>query len=299
MKYSGISRKGTSTFYVILFFFLTLFAISFIMLLLWTVFAALKPVGEFRTNKIWLPHGHIWEWSWSNIGYVFSNFKMNVLRNGTNIEIPVYEQLIYSVLYAGGCSLIGTFVPYIVAYAVANFNYKFSKLIYAVVLVVMVLPIVGSYPSEIYVLKRLRLYDTFLGIYIQKANFLGLYFLVLHANLVSVPKSFYEAAYIDGASEFRVMMSIVLPLIKNTFLTIFLLQVINYWNDYQTVLLYLPTHPTVSLGLFDLSESLTQGLNNVPMKMTGCMIVMIPTLILFLLFNEKLTGNMSMGGLKE
>lgn len=295
-----MKKKNNGIFKLLILIFLTCFTLSLAVLLFWGLFAALKPVSEFRLNKLWLPKGYIWNWAWSNFAYVYDNFYMTVLnKQGFMTDINVYTMLFNSVVYCLGCSFAGTVVPCVCAYVSEKFPFKFGKVMYLTVLVAMMLPIVGAYPSEIYLLKKLNLYDSFGGMMILKANFLGLYFLIFAATMRSIPNAFAEAAYIDGAGEWRVMLSILFPLVKNTFFTVFLLQTISYWNDYQTVLLYLPTHPTISFGLYDLSNSLSQGLNNVPMRMAGVYIVMIPMLILFIVFSDKLMGNLSMGGLKE
>ena len=130
-------------------------------------------------------------------------------------------------------------------------------------------------------------------------NFLGSYYLVFHAMFANVPKDFADAAYIDGAGEWRVMMQIMIPMVKNTFFVIVLLYFIGYWNDYQTPMLYIPSYPTMANGLYQFSQSTDNALATVPMKLTGCMIMFLPILVLFLIFRNKMLGNISMGGLKE
>lgn len=282
------------------FVFLVLFTLSLFILLTWGLFASLKSPAEFRLNKLGIPKGHIWEWSWSNYSFVYQNFVMDVTNQSKQtIEVGVSNMIINSLLYCIGCAFIGTLVPCIVAYLVVKFPFRFGKIIISVVLITMMLPIVGATASEIYVLNKLNLYDSFIGVWIQKFNFLGLYFLIFVANYELISDAYIEAAYIDGAGEFRIMTRIILPMVKPTFFTIFLLQAISYWNDYQTVLLYLPSHPTLSLGLYELSRSTINGLNNVPMRMAGVFIVALPVFILFAIFNNRFMGNLSMGGVKE
>jgi raffinose/stachyose/melibiose transport system permease protein len=70
----------------------------------------------------------------------------------------------------------------LVSYLTAKFDFKFSKIIYGFVIVAMSLPIVGSMPSEIRMLQRLGIYNTWLSIPILRFNFLNVYFLVLFAS---------------------------------------------------------------------------------------------------------------------
>ena len=168
-----------------------------------------------------------------------------------------------------------------------------------IVLITMIMPIVGSLPSEIHVLHSLGLYDRIIGIWIQRFSFLGFYFLVFYAVFKTVPHEFAEAAYVDGCSEWRVMISVMLPLARNTFFLVMLIRGIEFWNDYQAPMLYTPSWPTLALGVFGLTQTNLNEMNNVPMRMAGCFILVVPILILFIAFHNKLIGNLSMGGIKE
>ena len=162
----------------------------------------------------------------------------------------------------------------------------------------MVLPIVGSLPSEIRMAKALGLFDKFYGLWLMKANFLGLYFLVFHGIFKTLPMAYTEAAKIDGAGNLAVLLRIILPLVRNTFFTIMLINFIAFWNDYQTPLIYMPSYPTIALGMFYMASTTENGLSTVPMRMTGAMLMLIPILVLFLCFHKRLLGNLTVGGLK-
>ena len=81
--------------------------------------------------------------------------------------------------------------------------------------------------------------------------------------------------------------------------TIMLIKFIEFWNDYQTPVLFMPTHPTLAYGVFTMSHSTDQKLSNDPARLASCMILAIPLLILFIAFRNKILGNVSMGGVKE
>ena len=109
----------------------------------------------------------------------------------------------------------------------------------------------------------------------------------------------------DGASELTVMVRIMIPLVRNVIMTVMLIRLIEFWNDYQMPLLYMPSRPTLAYGAWWLgtANSSTTGSTDeffeVPYRMTACSIVVVPILILFILFKEKIIGNVSMGGVKE
>ena len=278
---------------------LLIYSISLLLPIVWGVFASLKTVDEFRTNILGLPNGHVWQWSWGNFPFVLEYFIVPFNTTAGTVEVGLGEMIFNTLMYVLGGAFAATFIPCCVAYLTAKFPNKLSTAVNVTVIVTMVLPIVGAYPSEIQILKALGLYDTFIGSWIQKANFLGMYYLVFFATFKGVSASYSEAAYLDGASEFTVMFRIIFPLVKITFGTVFLIKFIEFWNDYQTPLLYLPQHPTLSFGLYYLTNSPVNGLNNVPMRMTGCIMVMLPIMVLYIIFKDKLIGNISMGGVKE
>jgi ABC-type glycerol-3-phosphate transport system permease component len=288
-------KKHVDPFTVVMFVFLVLFSISLLYLLFWSLITAFKMQEEFRLNKLGMPEN----WTMFNFKLVYDNLFVSITVDGYPMKVYVPQLTINTIMYVVGCAFMQTLTPCIVAYAVTKFAFKFNVFINTLVFVVMSLPIIGSTVSELKLLQDLGLYDTMVGMWIQKTNFAGLYFLVFCAAFRGVSKSFYEAAYIDGASELKVMLVIGLPMVVYTFFTVFLIQFIAYWNDYQTILLFLPSWPTLSLALYELSISTTQELNNVPARMAGSMAVMIPTLILFILFSNRLMGNVSLGGVKE
>ena len=290
--------KKTNPLYVALFTILMVYTLAMFLLLFWAVITSCKYQIDFRTNVLGLPNEKF-GWAFENFEIVFSKFQSIVISNGHQKYVDFWGMLTNTLLYAGVGALISAFVPCIVAYVTAKFDYKFNNIIYGIVIVAMVLPIVGSAPSEMQILKELGLYNTIYGNWIQKFHFLGMYFLVYYAAFKTFPSTYMEAAYIDGASESKVFFKVVFPLIRNTFFTILVIKFIEYWNDYQTPLLYLPGYPTLAVGLYNLGNSTVGEMSWVPRKMAACIILLIPVLTLFIAFKDKLMGNLTMGGIKE
>ena len=142
-----------------------------------------------------------------------------------------------------------------------------------------------------------------------KAGFVGLvilmcwqqigYMMIIYiAGLQAVPEDMLEAAKIDGASNMHILLAIVLPLVKNIFFTVMLVNFIGFWNDYQVPLLYMPSYPTVAYGMYNMANTRENNLSSVPMRMTGAMLMFIPIFTLFLIFQKRLLGNLTVGGIK-
>ena len=188
----------------------------------------------------------------------------------------------------------------IVAYATARFKYGFSKVVYAFVIVTMALPIVGSMASEIIMLNNLGIFDTFPSMFILRFNFLSIYFLILHAQFSSLPMDYTEAAKIDGASNLRIMLQVIIPQSLNTIVTVFVLSFISYWNDYQIPLLYLPSYPTAAYGIYDfvVQNSAGEGAY-VPTQLAATIIMTLPIIIVFIIANKRIRVSVAMGGIKS
>lgn len=294
-------KRKISLLYIILFVVLAAYVLSMLVLLLWGFLASVKPSGmRFNNNILGLPEGAPWDWQWKNYTEVFKQFSVPVKRviDGTltRFEVGFGKIILYTVLYAGVGAVISGVVPMAVAYATSKFDCFISKFIYSMVVIILILPIIGAQASELAILHSLNLHDTFMGAWMLKFNFSGMYFLVFYATFKGISKEYTEAAYIDGASEWAVFFRIMLPFAKVILSTVILLRFIDFWNDYQVPLLYIPSHPTLAYSVWQIS-------NNPkfypPHVMATCFVVMIPILIIFMFAKDKLMGNLSMGGVKE
>lgn len=284
-------------FAVVVFVLLILYTAVLILPLLWGVNISLKGSLDALQKPFSLPDPFKPE----NYATVFNEFKVSV--EGANYVKTVYymeNMLWFTFVYAVGCSFVNIAVICLVSYVTARFDYRICSLVDVIVVVAMILPVVGSLPSELRIMKALGLYDSLWGMMIMKANFLGgTTFLIFNVNFKGMPKEYAEAASLDGAGNLKIMLKIMLPLAKTTFFTLWLLSFIQYWNDYQTPLIYFPSRPTLSYGLFLFTQATGQQVKELPVKLAACYMLMIPILIVFVVFQKKLIGNVSMGGLKE
>ena len=287
------TKKHVPIFAKILLVLLLFYFISLLLPLLWAIYTSLKNNLQYRMDKL-LPS---YPFYFDNYLSAFSGFKKAIGDRG---EFAYFDDmLINSVIYAVGSSFIQTAIICVTAYATSRFNFKFDKWIYTIVIVTMILPIVGSLPSELRMAKLLGLYDSIWGMFLMKANFLGMYYLVFHAIFRGIPKDFDEAAYMDGAGNFTIFFKIIFPLVVGTFVTVMLIKFIDFWNDYMTPMVYMPNFPTIALGLYEMTNATTTGKTGIQIELAASMIVFIPNFVIFIIFRDKLIGNISMGGLKE
>lgn len=289
--------------------------ISLIVLLFYVV-CLLFPLGwaivtSFRENLDFIMNGG-WAtpnpWTIYNYKLMFvgdaeaaidPTFVVPVLGNAGTRFVEVPELILNSLLYAIGSSVLAMLMSLLAAYVVGRFDFKFCKVIYAIVIVQMIIPIVGALPSQLEMATSLGLYDSIFGIWIMNTYVQGLYFLVFYASFKQIPKDFTEAAQIDGAGNFSIMVRIIFPFVKGSIFTVILLNFIAFWNDFQTPLIYMPTHPTLAFGLYWYTTgALDASSSSTPAQLAGCIIVAIPLLVLFIAFQKRLLGNITIGGLK-
>lgn len=276
-----------SSFTVIFFTLLTLYTFITVFMLFWTLMTTSKGFDEFIDYPLNFPK----QISFENYKYVWDN--LYYINPETREKIYVEGMFGNSLFYAFGCATVQVIVCSITAYATSQFEFKFSGVVYGIVIACMAFPVIGSLPSEIRIVTGLGLDGSIWGMFVLKANFLGMYFMIFHAMFSSIPKSYAEAAKIDGAGNFAIMAKIYYPLCFNTLFTVWLLYFIQYWNDYQTLLLYCRENPTIALGLY-----LFKGKqeNTVPQSMAAAMLVFIPIFTVFLIFRKRIMSQISMDG---
>ncbi len=303
-KENRLTRKF-SPLTVIMLVVLSLFSVVLLGMLFWAVMTSFKAAtfSGFKSGTK-STYNFPTKLHFENYIKVFENFYVEGVaypenRGGTR-TVYIGQMFIYSLLYCVGCSVIQTIVQCVTAYLCARFKYKLSKVIEYIVIVVMTIPIVGSLPAEITLSKQLGLYNHMYGMWIMKANFLGMYFLIFLAAFKSIPMTYTEAAKIDGASNMSIMLKIIFPLVRNVVFTVILVNFITYWKDYQTPMIYISTYPTVTYGLFRIifDSSSSAGMVSVPIRMTASIIVVMPLIVIFIIFQKRLMGNLTMGGIK-
>lgn len=309
-------KKLKSPLILITYIILFVYALSVFFMLGWGILTSLKSNIDFDTanNVIGLP-----SLKWSKNEIFFFNYSVVFAELG-EVRVPTvsYYSTIFgkietfsksvsffgllcnTIMYAGVACLVRCFTTMAMGFMCAKYKYKYSGWMHTLTLVLMMLPIVGTYPAELALLRTLGVYNSLHGMILQSMNFTNMYFLVWIAFYTGLSDAYYEAAEIDGASQLGCFLKITLPLSAKTLGTIFLLNFMIYYNDYQTPLLYYPSYPTLSYGIYNLSISTnTLEMDMVPRKVAACLILAIPAIMIFIAFKDILMGNVTLGGLKE
>lgn len=277
---------------------LVIYVIGLLLPIIWGVITSFTEVNSYYDFYVDGITGNGFKMTLDN--YQTAKKYLNVTATTSSITYNVIGLYIHSVLYATICSLTWVIVTSVVSYLVARFDFRFSKVLYNFVVITMCIPIVGGLASELRMLQNLGIYDTWFSMAVLKFNFLGAYFLTFVAMFRGIPKEYTEAAKIDGASNLNIMLRIIFPQALNMIVTVFLLNFITYWNDYKTAMLYLPSYPVATYGVFYfMNTPMGSGATSqIPVQMAGALLMTLPILIVFIVFNKRLRGGVYIGGIK-
>ena len=296
-KHKGLLKFDVflTAFYILI----VLYVLSMLFLLLFGVLNSVKDTVDFdiMNNIFGLPSKKR-GWQFGNYIRIFNEFKVSVKAQG-EAPRPVYieEMFLNSLLYSALMSIFCIATQVMVSYTIARFDTKLGKIIYTVAIIVMLVPIVGSLPSQVRFAQLFNLNNSLIGICIMNCKYPGIYFLVFYATFKSLPSAYSEAAQLDGASYWRVFLQIYLPMITSTLSAVFILYFITYWNEYQLPMLFLPLKPTVAYGLYMYQSNVDTSMST-PIKLAAAISTCIPVILLFVIFRNKIMGNVTIGGIK-
>jgi len=269
---------------IVVFAFFLLYAFTLFYALLWAFGMSLKGQEEYYSN----PNGFPEAWAFSNFATAFKSVKVD----DKNMIVMFFN----SVWYACGGALLQVLTSAVVAYVVAKYKFPGRGFLYGLALVTMMIPIVGSFPSQYRVYKALGILDT-PGLLITKAAGFGFNFIVLYSFFKTLSWTYAEAAFIDGASHLRVFLGVMLPMAIPVMGSLFLVATIGLWNNYMEPVLFLQSYPTLTSGLYIFQLQTTRDVNY-PVLFAGLLVSVIPVVLLFIFFQNTIMESMSVGGIK-
>ena len=261
----------------------TLFAVAAIIVLplYWMLATALKSEQQsFALPPEFVPNPI----EWSNFTKVFE-------------EVPFGRFIINSFVLVGLNVLGELFAVTLVAYGFARLRFPGRSFLFLLMLATLMIPYQVTLVPRFILFSKLGWVNTYLPLVVPA--FTGSSFLIFMVRqyMMSIPFDLDEAAYIDGASRFRVFWSIILPLSRPALMLVIVFTFVGVWNDFLQPLIYLndPQLFTVSLGL-----SFFQGTRetNWNLLMAGSLLATIPPLLLFFFAQRQLIGGISIEGLK-
>lgn len=273
-------------FFVVAFVLLGIWSVIVLYMLIWALMNVFKTNIDYLREPLALPEFKNLQWK---------NFLLAIEKLEHN-GVGFWGMLFNSIWLVGGSAILQSFSVTVTGYIFAQYDFRGKELLFKIVMFIMIIPIYGALPATYKLIYSLRLNDSPLYLITQIGGF-SASMMITYGFFKGVPRAYREAVYIDGGSDFRAFITIGLPMGKNILIAYFLLNFITLWNNYETPLLYFNNTPTLSLGLYLFQQEI-QYAANYPAYFAGALIAMLPILLIFIFFADKLMGQMYSGGLK-
>jgi len=183
-----------------------------------------------------------------------------------------------------------------IAYVLDRRKSKLSPLINTLVLAGLIIP--PAVVPTIWVMQSLHLFKTLPGLIMIEVAF-GLAFtvLIMRAFIATIPREIDEAAIVDGAGPLRLFFQVIFPLLRSVIVTIVVVQSIFVFNDFQNPLYFLPgsANATVQLTLFNY---MSQSLTSFNLLFANILVITIPMLVVYIIFQRQIVAGMTSGAVK-
>lgn len=194
-------------------------------------------------------------------------------------------------------AFLNWFSTAIVCYVLVHYRSKFTHFLYTLGLLIAMLPLYGGQGAQYRLYKTLNLIDNPAISFVSIALY-GTYFFYMYAFWKSISHTYAEAASIDGANHYQILFKVMLPQVLPSIISLFVMQFIAAWNDYESTAAYMKKYPNLAYGAYAFSEMSTYA-GNIPAYFAGVLLSLVPVLILFVSFQKTIMEKVYFGGLKE
>lgn len=279
---------------VFIYLILALLAITILVPVAWVFVASIKENSEFYRNPWAIPQG-----------FHFQNF-IDAWQTAS-----MGDYMLKSVLVTALALFLLVIIALPAAYVLARFRFK-SRAVWNTLFMAglfinvnyIVVPIFLMLNNGDMFLRKATghtffLNNLFILALVYAATALPFTIYLLSGYFKSLAKDYEEAAYVDGAGYFYTMVWVIIPMAKPSVVTVILFNFLAFWNEYiiSMTLLTKPELKTLPVGLMNLMAAQKSAVQYGQLY-AGLVIVMLPTLILYMCVQKKLTQGMTLGGLK-
>lgn len=248
--------------------------------LAWMVIAGFKA----KTEVIQTPFQFFPEvWLWENYAQILAD--------------PTFTRtMLWTFLGAVLFTVLALAVNSLAAYAFARLDFRFKRTLWVIVITTMFIPGMTILLTSFIVVTNLQMLDSLAVLVIPGAASAGMIFFIRQFYL-SVPASLEEAAMLDGCGRFRIFTHLFLPLSKPPFVVMGITAFLAYWNSYVWPILTITT-PDMYVVQQYLATFRSERSTELGLLMAGSVLAAAPVIILFLIFQRQIIGNIKMAGLK-
>ncbi|CAG7644775.1 Diacetylchitobiose uptake system permease protein NgcG [Paenibacillus solanacearum] len=249
--------------------------------LLWLFISAFKSNAEFINRPFSLPEA----WQVDNFVRAWKGSKMGV---------AFFNSLVVSVISLA----ITLFISALASFVLARFRFKMKGWIMGFFVVGLLIPIHSTLVPLFILMKQMSLLNTYWALILPYTAFaLPTAIFVLTAYLSSIPKEIEEAAFIDGTGLWGVFLRVMLPISLPALATVTILSFLHFWNDFSFALVFISKSSlkTLPLAIATFADGYQTDYGLTLAAMT---IAVIPTIIVYLLFQEQVMKGMTAGAVK-
>lgn len=251
--------------------------------IVWMVLGAFKSNAEIYANPWGLPES----FSFANFVDAWSNY---------NIDTSVFNSFIVTGL--GATLTLMMAIP--TSYALERMRFRGNRLLFTLYISAMMIPMVLGWIPLFFLLMQLNLLDNIFGLSIVYAvSQLPFSIFVLTSFMATIPKSLEEAAAIDGMSPYGILWKVITPLSTTGIITVTIMNMIQFWNEYFMALIFLQTEENYTLALaIDYISNETQYTNAWGTLFASLVIAIVPVIILYAIFQRRIVKGMTEGAIK-
>lgn len=249
----------------------------------WMLSASFKTQAEFMEPGLGriIPHDP----TTANYRFLFAN-------------VDFARYLINTTYVSSVAALLTTLVAAMGGYALAKFDFRGKGVVTAVVLGTMLLPPVVLLAPLFKLVMTLQLIDTFWGLVLPGAAS-GFGILIMRQYLQTIPDDLLDAGRIDGASEWTIFWSIVLPLVRPVLSALVIFTFLGMWNAYLWPIIVLRDEDnyTLTVAVTNVVASIRQ--QDYGVVLAGTLISIAPIIALFLSLQREFISGLTLGAVKQ
>jgi multiple sugar transport system permease protein len=248
--------------------------------IVWSFVSAFKIQGELFSPKF-----NLFPETWSVVNFI-ELFQ----------RVPFWRWFFVTLLLAVVVGVISTFLSALVGYGFAKFRFRGSGFLFSVMLSALVIPFSLIMVPMFFEVSKMGLANNYLAFAIPFiCPAFGVF--MMRQFMVSIPAEMLEAARIDGASEWKIFIRIVLPVVRPALAALVVWQFLAVYNDFlwPNIIVTDQDVYTLSLGLNSLRNAFTAEYGLV---LAGAMLAAIPTIVLFVLLRKELIDGLTSGAVK-
>jgi multiple sugar transport system permease protein len=213
-------------------------------------------------------------------------------------EVNLGRYFLNTVVFTVVTTVLMVAVITLAAFAFSRLNFRGREILFTFFLSLMMIPSELVVITNYVTITDMGLKNTFTGLILPSITSV-FYIYLLKENFAQIPDELYYAAKVDGTSDFKYLMRVMVPICRPTLVTVIILKVIECWNSYiwPRLITTKEEYYLVSNGIQEIRES-GFGRDNIPAMMAAVVVISVPLIILFLIFRDKIMSGVARGGTK-